>query len=156
MNVCLIGDSLITLSLAKNLTNKNIKVFNYVRGNKKKSNTRSFGILFCIVFLLIAIWPLISSNHIRYWAIILSITFLILGIVNSKLLSPLKDYWIKLGEILGKVIAPIVMSLVFFIILTPIGIILRIFGKDLLKLKKNKKSSYWLSRGDLKSMDRQF
>ena len=123
---------------------------------QKKSNTRSFGILFCIVFLLIAIWPLISSNHIRYWAIILSITFLILGIVNSKLLSPLKDYWIKLGEILGKVIAPIVMSLVFFIILTPIGIILRIFGKDLLKLKKNKKSSYWLSRGDLKSMDRQF
>ena len=112
--------------------------------------------MFCIVFLLIAIWPLISSNPIRYWAIVLSITFLILGVVNSKLLSPLKDYWIKLGEILGKVIAPLVMSLVFFIILTPIGLILRIFGKDLLKLKKNKKSSYWLSRGDLKSMDRQF
>jgi len=123
---------------------------------RKKSNNRSFGILFCIVFLLIAIWPLISSNPIRYWAIVLSITFLILGVVNSKLLSPLKDYWIKLGEILGKVIAPLVMSLVFFIILTPIGLILRIFGKDLLKLKKNKKSSYWLSRGDLKSMDRQF
>ncbi len=123
---------------------------------RRKSNNRSFGILFCIVFLLIAIWPLISSNPIRYWAIVLSITFLILGVVNSKLLSPLKDYWIKLGEILGKVIAPLVMSLVFFIILTPIGLILRIFGKDLLKLKKNKKSSYWLSRGDLKSMDRQF
>ena len=123
---------------------------------RKKSNNRSFGILFCIVFLLIAIWPLISSNPIRYWAIVLSIIFLILGVVNSKLLSPLKDYWIKLGEILGKVIAPLVMSLVFFIILTPIGLILRIFGKDLLKLKKNKKSSYWLSRGDLKSMDRQF
>ena len=123
---------------------------------RKKSNNRSFGILFCIVFLLIAIWPLISSNPIRYWAIVLSITFLILGVVNSKLLSPLKDYWIKLGEILGKVIAPLVMSLVFFIILTPIGLILRIFGKDLLKLKKNKKNSYWLSRGDLKSMDRQF
>ena len=123
---------------------------------RKKSNNRSFGILFCIVFLLIAIWPLISSNPIRYWAIVLSITFLILGVVNSKLLSPLKDYWIKLGEILGKVIAPLVMSLVFFIILTPIGLILRLFGKDLLKLKKNKKSSYWLSRGDLKSMDRQF
>ena len=123
---------------------------------QRKSNNRSFGILFCIVFLLIAIWPLISSNPIRYWAIVLSITFLILGVVNSKLLSPLKDYWIKLGEILGKVIAPLVMSLVFFIILTPIGLILRIFGKDLLKLKKNKKSSYWLSRGDLKSMDRQF
>ena len=123
---------------------------------RRKSNNRSFGILFCIVFLLIAIWPLISSNPIRYWAIVLSITFLILGVVDSKLLSPLKDYWIKLGEILGKVIAPLVMSLVFFIILTPIGLILRIFGKDLLKLKKNKKSSYWLSRGDLKSMDRQF
>ena len=123
---------------------------------QKKSNNRSFGILFCIVFLLIAIWPLISSSSVRYWALVLSVTFLILGIINSKLLSPLKVYWIKLGEILGKVIAPLVMSLVFFIILTPIGLILRIFGKDLLKLKKNKKSSYWLSRGDLKSMDRQF
>ena len=123
---------------------------------QKKSNNRSFGILFCIVFLLIAIWPLISSNSIRYWALILSITFLILGAINSKLLSPLKVYWIKLGEILGKIIAPLVMSLVFFIILTPIGLILRIFGKDLLKLKRNKKNSYWLSRGDLKSMDRQF
>ena len=123
---------------------------------RKKSNNRSFGILFCIVFLLIAIWPLISSNPIRYWALVLSITFLILGAINSKFLSPLKDYWIKLGEILGKIIAPLVMSLVFFIILTPIGLILRIFGKDLLKLKKSKKSSYWLSRGDLKSMDRQF
>ena len=123
---------------------------------RKKSNNRSFGILFCIVFLLIAIWPLISSNPIRYWALVLSIAFLILGAINSKFLSPLKDYWIKLGEILGKIIAPLVMSLVFFIILTPIGLILRIFGKDLLKLKKSKKSSYWLSRGDLKSMDRQF
>ncbi len=123
---------------------------------QKKSNNRSFGILFCIVFLLIAIWPLISSSSVRYWALVLSVTFLILGIINSKLLSPLKVYWIKLGEILGKVIAPLVMSLVFFIILTPIGLILRLFGKDLLKLKKNKKSSYWLSRGDLKSMDRQF
>ena len=123
---------------------------------QKKANNRSFGILFCIVFLLIALWPLISSNSIRYWALILSITFLILGAINSKLLSPLKVYWIKLGEILGKIIAPLVMSLVFFIILTPIGLILRIFGKDLLKLKKNKKNSYWLSRGDLKSMDRQF
>ena len=123
---------------------------------QKKSNNRSFGILFCIVFLLIAIWPLISSSSVRYWALVLSVTFLILGIINSKLLSPLKVYWIKLGEILGKVIAPLVMSLVFFIILTPIGLILRIFGKDLLKLKRNKKNSYWLSRGDLKSMDRQF
>ena len=123
---------------------------------QKKSNNRSFGILFCIVFLLIAIWPLISYSSVRYWALVLSVTFLILGIINSKLLSPLKVYWIKLGEILGKVIAPLVMSLVFFIILTPIGLILRLFGKDLLKLKKNKKSSYWLSRGDLKSMDRQF
>ena len=123
---------------------------------RRKSNNRSFGILFCIVFLLIAIWPLISSSSVRYWALVLSVTFLILGIINSKLLSPLKVYWIKLGEILGKVIAPLVMSLVFFIILTPIGLILRLFGKDLLKLKKNKKSSYWLSRGDLKSMDRQF
>ena len=73
---------------------------------QKKANNRSFGILFCIVFLLIALWPLISSNSIRYWALILSITFLILGAINSKLLSPLKVYWIKLGEILGKIIAP--------------------------------------------------
>tara|TARA_B100001121_G_C18409979_1_gene489655 strand:- start:123 stop:497 length:375 start_codon:yes stop_codon:yes gene_type:complete len=123
---------------------------------QKKANNRSFGILFFIVFLLIAIWPLINSGNVRYWALIISIIFFILGVINSKILSPLKVYWIKLGEILGKIIAPFVMSLVFFLILTPIGLVLRLFGKDLLKLKKKKKGSYWLSRGDLKSMDRQF
>ena len=80
----------------------------------KISSNKSFGILFFIVFLLIAIWPIINSGSIRVWAIIISLIFLILGVINSKILTPLKKGWIKLGEILGKVIAPVVMGFIYF------------------------------------------
>ena len=113
--------------------------------------------LFFVVFFIVGLWPLINSDPIRIWALSLSLIFLILGVINSKLLNPLNFYWIRFGEILGKVIAPIIMLIVFFIILTPIGIVLRLFGKDLLKLKKNKfLTSYWVSRKKINSMDRQF
>ena len=124
---------------------------------KPKSSNRSFGLLFFVVFFIVGLWPLINSDPIRIWALSLSLIFLILGVINSKLLNPLNFYWIRFGEILGKVIAPIIMLIVFFIILTPIGIVLRLFGKDLLKLKKNKfLTSYWVSRKKINSMDRQF
>ena len=124
---------------------------------KPKSSNRSFGLLFFVVFFIVGLWPLINSDPIRIWALSLSLVFLILGVINSKLLNPLNFYWIRFGEILGKVIAPIIMLIVFFIILTPIGIILRLFGKDLLRLKKNKfLTSYWVSRKKINSMDRQF
>ena len=124
---------------------------------QKKTSNRSFGLLFFMVFLIIALWPLLNSEVLRLWALIISLIFLILGVINSRILNPFQRVWIKLGELLGKIIAPFVMFLVFFTILTPTGIILRLFGKDLLKIKKNKKSkSYWVNRKNISSMNRQF
>ena len=124
---------------------------------KNKENNKSFGILFFIVFLLIAIWPVLESGSIRLWSILISLIFFILGIINSKILTPLKKGWIKLGEILGKFIAPIVMGFVYFIIITPIGILMRLLGKDLLNVKYNKNKSYWIKRTkNINTMKRQF
>lgn len=124
---------------------------------KKNENNNSFGILFFIVFLLIAVWPIIDSETIRVWALILSLIFLILGILNSKILTPFKKGWIKIGEVLGKIIAPIVMGFIYFIIVTPIGIFMRLLGKDLLNIKYNKNKSYWIKRGkNINTMKRQF
>ena len=124
----------------------------------KKTSNKSFGILFFIVFLIIAVWPLLQSKDLRLWSLILSLLFLVLGLLNSKILEPINNIWIKFGEILGKVVAPIVMAAVFFIVLTPISIILRLFGKDLLGIKFLKeKTSYWNKRDKtLGSMKKQF
>ena len=100
---------------------------------------------------------MLNSEKINLVLLFISLTFLILTILNSKILNPLSDLWIKFGELLGKFIAPIVMSFVFFIILTPTSFIIRLFGKDLLKLKFNKESSYWLKREkDIGAMKKQF
>tara|TARA_Y100001970_G_C14065666_1_gene766550 strand:+ start:53 stop:436 length:384 start_codon:yes stop_codon:yes gene_type:complete len=124
----------------------------------KKTSNKSFGILFFIVFLIIAVWPLLQSKDLRLWSLILSLLFLVLGLLNSKILEPINNIWIKFGEILGQVVAPIVMAAVFFIVLTPISIILRLFGKDLLGIKFLKeKKSYWNKRDkNLGSMKKQF
>ena len=121
------------------------------------SSNRSFGILFSIVFALIAFWPLMSGNSFRVWPIPVSIIFLILAVINSKLLTPLNLAWIKFGEILGRVISPIVMAFVYFLIITPIGILMRLIGKDLLKTKFSNNNSYWIKREkNVGSMKRQF
>ena len=114
---------------------------------KSQNSNRSFGLLFFIVFLIVAIWPLKNGNELNLNFILVSIIFLFLGLINSKLLSPLNIAWIKLGEILGKIIAPIVMALVYFVILTPVSLIVRLFGKDLLGLKfLQNKETYWIKR----------
>ena len=124
---------------------------------RKNENNKSFGILFFIVFFLIAIWPILSDETIRIWALIISVVFFILGIINSKILTPFKKGWIKLGEILGRIIAPIVMGFIYFIIITPIGIFMRLIGKDLLNTKFNKDKSYWIKRvKNIETMKRQF
>ena len=124
---------------------------------EKNDSNKSFGILFFIVFLIIAIWPVLTSESIRVWAIILSLIFLVLGIINSKLLTPFKKIWIRLGEILGKFIAPIVMGFIYFLIITPIGLFMRLIGKDILSLKFNKNQSYWIKRSkNVNTMKRQF
>ena len=123
----------------------------------KKSSNRSFGILFFVVFLGFGLWPLTKNQPVNLILISIAIIFLILGIINSKILSPLNNLWVKFGELLGRIIAPIVMALVYFLILTPISLLVRVFGKDLLELKFSKKNSYWINRKkDLGKMDKQF
>ena len=121
----------------------------------KLPSNRNFGIVFSIVFLIIALWPLLSQNDIRIWSLIISGIFLVLGLINSKLLLPLNKIWFKFGIFLGNFIAPIVMGIVYFMVVTPTGLIMRLLGKDLLNLKKNNKDTYWIekdnSNNDLKN-----
>ena len=125
---------------------------------KSQSSNRSFGLLFFAVFLILGLWPLKNGENLNLYFITASVIFLTLGLINSKLLSPLNKSWIKLGEILGIIIAPIVMALVYFVILTPVSLIVRMFGKDLLNLKFLKeKDTYWIKRKkSLGSMKKQF
>ena len=113
----------------------------------KISSNRSFGLLFFIVFLAISLWPLKSQEDLRLWAFILALIFFVLGILNSKFLTPLNKLWMKFGIFLGSIISPFVMGVVFFMVVTPIGLIMRFLGKDLLRINKNKfVSTYWISR----------
>ena len=123
----------------------------------KISSNRSFGIVFFIVFLLIALYPLLKDNDLRIWSLVISFIFLILGLINSKILTPLNRLWLKFGLLLGKFISPLIMGIIFFIVVTPTGIIMRLFKKDLLNLKYNKKESYWINKSGPKSkMKNQF
>ena len=117
----------------------------------KLPTNRNFGIVFSIVFLIISLWPLLSQNEIRIWSLTISGIFFILGIFNSKLLLPLNKIWFKFGMLLGNFIAPIVMGIVFFLVVTPTGLIMRLLGKDLLNLKKNNKNSYWIEKDNSNS-----
>ena len=87
---------------------------------------------------------------------IISLVFLILGILNSNLLKPFNIIWFKFGIFLGSIVSPLVMGLVFFIVVTPTGFIMRFFGKDLLKLKKNKNNTYWIEKNYKSNMKDQF
>ena len=123
----------------------------------KISSNRSFGIVFFIVFLLIALYPLLKGNDLRIWSLVISFIFLILGSINSKILTPLNRLWFKFGLLLGKFISPLIMGIIFFIVVTPIGIIMRLLKKDLLNLKYNKKKTYWIDKSGPKSkMKNQF
>ena len=123
----------------------------------KISSNRSFGIVFFIVFILIAFYPLINQGEIRIWSVFISLLFLILGMINSKILTPLNKVWFKFGIFLGKIISPIVMGLIFFLVVTPIAVLMRMLKKDLLNLKFNKNNSYWIEKTDPKSsMKNQF
>jgi len=125
--------------------------------NIKVGSNRSFGIVFFIVFFLIATYPLLSEGDLRLWSLFISIIFLILGILNSKILSPLNKIWFKFGIFLGKIVSPLVMGLIFFAVVTPIGILMRFLNKDLLNLKFNKNSTYWIEKNGPKSkMKNQF
>ena len=123
----------------------------------KISSNRSFGLVFFVVFLLIALYPLINNGELRLWSLITSIIFLILGLLNSKFLNPLNKIWFKFGIILGKIISPLVMGIIFFLVVTPTGLLMRLFRKDILSLKYNQNSTYWIEKKGPKSkMKNQF
>ena len=123
----------------------------------KISSNRSFGILFAFVFSLVAFWPILNQNEIRIWSLIIAIVFLILGFLNSKLLTPLNKIWFRFGIFLGNFISPIIMGIIFFFVVTPTGLIMRLFNRDLINLKKSNKKSYWIEKKDIKSsMKNQF
>ena len=125
---------------------------------RKNKQNRSFGLLFFVVFLILALWPLTKKGEINLYLILIAAIFLVLGLSNSKILSPLNKIWIKFGELLGRIIAPIVMALVYFLILTPISLLVRLFGKDLIGMKfSNTTNSYWIKRNkNMGTMDKQF
>ena len=125
--------------------------------NIKIGSNRSFGIVFFILFLLIALYPTINSEGIRIWSVILSLIFLVLGLLDSKVLTPLNKIWFKFGILLGRVISPLIMGAIFFFVVTPIGLIMRILGKDVLNLKYNSNKTYWIEKTGPKSkMKNQF
>jgi len=123
----------------------------------KISTNKSFGIVFFLFFLIVTIFPLFKDGNIRIWSLILAIIFLILGMLDSKFLTPLNKIWFKFGILLGSIVSPIVMGVVFFAIVTPTSLIMKVLGKNLLNLKKNNKKTYWIERSKIKSkMKNQF
>ena len=123
----------------------------------KLGSNRSFGIVFFVVFLLISLYPLLNDEYIKIWSLVISLIFLILGLLNSKFLTPLNKIWFKFGLFLGKLISPLIMGIIFFLVVTPIGLLMRMIGKDLLNLKFNTNKSYWIEKDGVKSkMKNQF
>jgi hypothetical protein len=114
----------------------------------KLSSNRSFGLVFFIVFLIIALYPLTNQEDTRIWSLLVSFIFLTLGLLNSRLLLPLNKLWFKFGIFLGNLISPIVMGIIFFLVVTPTALIMRLLGKDVLNLKKNNKNSYWIDKNN--------
>ena len=125
--------------------------------NVKIGSNRSFGIVFFVFFLIISLYPILGGGSLKMWSLAISIIFLILGLLNSKILSPLNKLWFKFGIFLGKIISPIIMGIIFFFVVTPIGYLMRLFKKDVLSLKFNDNKSYWVEKNGPKSkMKNQF
>ena len=123
----------------------------------KISTNKSFGLVFFVVFFLISVYPLLNAENIRFWSLIVAIIFLTLGLLNSQILTPLNKIWFKFGLLLGSIVSPIVMGIIFFFVVTPISSIMRILGKDILNLKWNNSNSYWIKNSGPKSkMKNQF
>ena len=123
----------------------------------KISSNRSFGLVFFVVFLLISIYPLLHGQNLRFWSLIVAIIFLALGLLNSKILTPLNKIWFKFGLLLGSIVSPVIMSIIFFFVVTPISFVMKILGKDILNLKRNNNNTYWIEKSGPKSkMKNQF
>lgn len=125
--------------------------------SKNLTSNRNFGIFFSFIFIIISFWPLKDGDSIRIWSLSISLIFLILGLLNSNILSPLNKAWFKLGIYLGNIISPMIMAIIFFFLITPIGLLMRVLNKDLINLKKKNKKSYWIKKkNNSTNMDKQF
>tara|TARA_B100001287_G_scaffold74810_1_gene62121 strand:+ start:10 stop:399 length:390 start_codon:yes stop_codon:yes gene_type:complete len=125
--------------------------------NIKIGTNKSFGLVFFVFFFIVSVFPLLNGENIRVWSLIISIIFLILGIMNSKILTPLNQVWFKFGILLGRFVSPVVMGVVFFMVVTPTSLIMKVLQKNLLNLKKGNKKTYWIERSKIKSkMKNQF
>ena len=125
--------------------------------NIKISSNKSFGIVFFFVFFIIGLYPILSTGEIRVWSLVISIIFLYLGLNNSKILTPFNKVWYMFGIFLGKIISPIIMAIIFFLVVTPTGLLMRLIKKDLIGLKFNKEKTYWIDKKGPKSkMKNQF
>ena len=123
----------------------------------KKSSSKSFGYLFFGLFLILSLWPVLNDNSINFLFLSISAVFLILTIFKAKILDFLNNYWIKLGELLGRVVAPIIMFAVFFVIVTPLSLLTKFLKKDLLNMRFNDSKTYWANKvKKIDSMDKQF
>ena len=122
----------------------------------KLGSNRGFGLVFFSVFLIISLYPLIYNEDIKLWSLFIAIIFLILGLINSKILSPLNKLWFRFGLFLGKIISPLIMGIIFFLVVTPIGFIMRLLKKDLINLKYNNNKSYWIKKLAQSKMKNQF
>ena len=123
----------------------------------KIGSNKSFGVVFFIVFLLVAFYPLINQGDIKIWSLVVSLIFLTLGFLNSKILTPFNKIWFKFGVLLGSFVSPIVMGIIFFVIVTPTSLVMMFLGKNLLNLKKGNKKTYWIERSKITSkMKNQF
>ena len=130
-------------------------------GNLKQSSDRFFGLTFFVVFLIIALWPLKGQNSINLSALCIAMVFLAISFFSPTWLAPLNRQWLKFGELLHCIVSPFILGIMFFGIVTPVSVLLRLAGKDLLNTKfDNKASSYWIKReppGPIKtSLKKQF
>ena len=125
--------------------------------NTKLPTNKNFGIVFSVIFLIISLFPLINDGSLRIWSLIVSTVFLFLGLINSKILTPLNKIWFKFGLLLGRIVSPVIIGVIFFLVVTPTALIMRLIGKDLLNLKFSKHKSYWIEKTGPKSkMKNQF
>ena len=125
--------------------------------SKNLTSNRNFGIFFSFIFIIISFCPFKDGYIIKIWSLSISLIFLILGLLNSNILSPLNKAWFKLGVYLGNIISPMIMAIIFFLLITPIGLLMRILNKDLINLKKGNKKSYWIEKkNNSTNMDNQF
>jgi hypothetical protein len=123
-----------------------------MKNNKIKiGSNKSFGLVFFIFFLIVSFYPLLNGQDVRKWSLVFSIIFLVLGLMNSIILNPLNKLWFNFGIFLGKIMSPVIMGIIFFLVVTPIGLLMRLFKKDILNLKFNNKATYWIEKNGPKS-----